>query len=424
MRDLLITAIVFGSIPFTLIRPYIGILVWAWLGYMNPHRFTFDFAYNYPFAQTVAIATISGFILSRESKRFPWTPVTVSWLLFIFWMNVSTFFALNPLNAIPEWERAMKIQLISAVTVLIITTRERLYLLLWVIALSLGFFGVKGGLFTLASGGQYIVMGPPDSFITDNNALALALVMTLPLMGYLRLETSSRLLRWGLLGLMALAALSIAASFSRGALLAGSAMAAYLWMKSPYKIRTALALIILVSAILSFMPEKWFDRMQTIQTYEQDASAMGRLNAWGFAYNVALDRPLVGGGYRVFTPAMFHEYAPIPEDFHDAHSIYFEVLGEHGFVGLILLMMLGIMTFRLGTWVIRNTKTRPDLRWARNLAAALQISLVGYAVGGAFLGLAYYDLYYHVVAMMVITKLLVQRALTTYRRRPWPRPVR
>lgn len=412
MRDLLVTAIVFGAIPLVLWRPWIGILVWAWISYMNPHRFTFDFAYNYPFAYVMALATFGGMIISREPKRFIWNGTTALWLLFIVWMNVTTLFALNPAGAVLEWERAMKIQLIAIVTILLITTRERLYALVVVIALSLGFFGLKGGLFSIATGGQYLVMGPPASFIAENNTLALALIMTLPLMRYVYLETPYRLLRLGMIGLMGLTALSIATSHSRGAFLAASAMVLFLWLKGPNKLRTALALLLLVPAILAFMPDKWYERMETIKTYDQDASALGRLNAWDFAVNVAQERPIVGGGYRVFTPELFQRYAPDPDDFHDAHSIYFEVLGEHGFIGLGLFLALLLAAFRTGSWVIRHTRERPDLSWARNLAAMLQVSLVGYAVGGAFLGLAYFDLVYHLIGLLVITRTLVERALT------------
>jgi len=72
------------------------------------------------------------------------------------------------------------------------------------------------------------------------------------------------------------------------------------------------------------MPDAWMQRMGTIKTYEQDGSAMGRINAWHFAFNLALDRPIVGGGFETFQPDLFLKYAPEPENYHDSHSIYFE----------------------------------------------------------------------------------------------------
>lgn len=421
MRDLVVTMLVLGSLPFILMRPWIGILVWSWLGYMNPHRLTFGFAFNFPFSMLVATVTLVAVVFSSEKRRFPITPLTVVWLVFIFWMNLTTVLALNPEGAWAEWDRAMKIQLFALLTVYLINNPERVKALVWVIALSLGFFGGKGGLFSIASGGQYLVFGPPGSFFAENNTLALALIMTLPLVYYLQQHASRRWMRWGLTALIGLMMLSILTSHSRGALLAGSAMLAFLILKSRHKVRFALAALIAVPLMLSFMPEKWFDRMSTISTYDEDASAMGRINAWYFAYNLALDRPIVGGGFLVFTPELFLDYAPDPDDFHDAHSIYFEVLGEHGFVGLGLFGLLGWLTFRSGSWIIRAAKERPDLVWARDLAAMIQVSLVGYAVGGAFLGLAYFDLYYHFIGIIVILRQIVQTRLAE---EPEPAPER
>jgi len=120
---------------------------------------------------------------------------------------------------------------------------------------------------------------------------------------------------------------------------------------------------------------------------------------------------LVGGGYDVFDPALFKRYAPEPDNFHDAHSIYFQVLGEHGFVGIILFVLLGWLTFRSAAWVIRHTKERAEMTWARDLASMVQVSIIGYAVGGAFLGLAYFDLYYHLIAIALLTQTLVAKEI-------------
>jgi probable O-glycosylation ligase (exosortase A-associated) len=163
--------------------------------------------------------------------------------------------------------------------------------------------------------------------------------------------------------------------------------------------------------MLTFMPDAWYERMATIGDYQQDASALGRLNAWEFAWNLAVERPLIGGGFNTFTPDLFLLYAPNPLDFHDAHSIYFEVLGEQGFVGLVLFLLLMFMTMFMGGRIIRRCRKIPELHWARNLAAMLQVSIVGYAVGGAFLGLAYFDLYYCLIAMMVITHVIADKKI-------------
>jgi probable O-glycosylation ligase (exosortase A-associated) len=154
------------------------------------------------------------------------------------------------------------------------------------------------------------------------------------------------------------------------------------------------------------MPQQWYDRMATIKTYEADASAMARINAWKMAFNMAKDRPL-GGGFDAFHDYSFALYAPDPDDVHASHSIYFEVLGEQGFVGFGLFLMLGLMTWRSASWVIGRTRRDREKRWAADLAAMVQVSLVGYASAGAFLGLAYFDFYYTLIAVVVLCKTVV-----------------
>ena len=412
MRDVLITIIVFGAIPFILSRPALGVMVWSWLGYMNPHRLTWGFAFNFPFSMIIGLVTIVSLLISSEKKRIPWMGLTVLLTLFVLWMNVTTYFSLNPDDSFREWDRTMKIMLMVYITLMVINTKERMHALVWTIVISLGFFGVKGGIFSILSGGNYRVWGPVDSFIQDNNTLALALIMTLPLMRYLHLNSSNRHVRRFLIVSMILTAVSILTSQSRGAFLAGMAMATFLGWNSRHRMRMFVIFILMIPVLLSMMPQKWWDRMETIQHYEQDASAMGRINAWNFAINLALDRPIVGGGYQTFTRELFTKYAPVPEDFHDAHSIYFEVLAEQGFVGLFLFLSVGIGAFYSAKWIIKNTTNNKKLNWAYDLASMLQVSVVGYAVGGTFLGLAYYDFYYHIVAMLILVKAHVMQTLS------------
>lgn len=415
MRDILLTVIIFGLIPLVLMRPYVGVLVWSWIGYMNPHRLTWSFAYSFPFAQWIAGATLLSMLFSKEKMRIPWSPVTWTLLVFVLWMSMTTLFAFFPDQAQSEWMRTVKIQLMTFITMMLITTQQRLMQLIVVIVVSLGFYGVKGGFFTVFTGGQYTVWGPEGSFIEGNNEIALALIMTMPLMRFLQLSSNNRWIRLGLAAALVLTGLAVLGSQSRGALVAVVAMLAVLWYRDRHKVITGALLVAMVPLFLSFMPATWHERMETIQEYEQDRSAMGRLNVWKFAFEVAKDRPLVGGGYETFDRSLYDDYLPdIANDTStyiaaDAHSIYFEILGEHGFVGLSLYLLLGILTILSGNRVRRLTKDVADLKWARDLASMVQVSIVGYAAGGMFLGLAYFDLYYHLVAIAVVLQTLVER---------------
>ena len=303
----------------------------------------------------------------------------------------------------------MKIQLMAFASLYILHSKRHIQMMIWLVAGSVAFFGIKGGLFTLQGGGENRVWGPPGSFIEENNSLAVATLMTIPLLYFLFLQATRRWVRWGLLAAMVLCGFSALGSYSRGSFVAIAAIIGFLWWKSRHKLVTGVVLAMLVPAAIGFMPQKWEERMHSIQTYEQDASALGRINAWKMAVNLANDRPFIGGGFEIYNERVFGRYAPDPRDVHAAHSIYFQVLGEHGYVGLMLFLLLWILVWRDASWIIRNSRSQRELQWALDLARMIQVSLVGYAAGGAFLSLAYYDVPYYLLVALVLTRLLVEK---------------
>jgi len=405
-----VTLVVLGSLPIILARPYVGILVWSWLGYMNPQRLTWGFAYEIPFSLCVGVVTLVAILFSREPKRIPVNGLTTLWIVFLVWITVTTYFAFYSDAAWGEWQTVMKIQLMTFVTVLVINSRERIRMLVWVIVLSLGYFGVRGGIVTITSGGHFQVWGPDNTFIAGNNEIALALLMALPLMQYLRITSSRSWIRIVLLVAMVLCSFAILGSQSRGAFVGGFAMALFLWLKSKRKFVVGAVLLLLLPALLAFMPEQWHDRMRSIETYEADTSAMSRIYTWRMAIRVADDNPM-GGGFGVWTQESFNRYSPEYRIPHDAHSVYFKVLGEHGWVGLALFLAIGVLAWRMGTAIIRKTSQREELRWLSELVRMTQVSLIAYATGGTFLSLSYFDLYWHMVALFVVGSALVDRHL-------------
>jgi probable O-glycosylation ligase (exosortase A-associated) len=418
MRDIFITLTILGTIPIILIRPHIGMLVWCWIAYMNPHRLTWGFAYDFQFALFIGIVTMLAWFLSREPKGLPLNGVTILLIILSFWVSLTTLFAVVPDAAHQKWDTSIKILLMTFFTIILMRSRERLHALIWVIVLSVGFYGAKGGLFTLLGVGQgegeARVYGPMGTFLADNNALALTLIMILPLMRYLQMQSEIWWMRWGLAATMLVTVVAIIGTYSRGAVVAGVAMLFMLFWKSRKKFLIAVAAVVALGFSFAMAPEEWIERMETIQNYEQDESAQGRIEAWTFAYRLALDRPVLGGGFLVNEDReLFFQYVPDAAKERAFHSVYFEVLGEHGFVALGLFLVLLGVSYRIGGWLKRHTRGRPELNWARDLGAMGQVSLVGYAAGGLFQSLAFFDLFYHVVAIMLLAKLIVQREIQT-----------
>lgn len=409
MRDIAITALILGTLPFILKRPWIGVLMFAWVGLMTPHRFAYGFAYDFPFAALVAVCTLLGLLFTKDDVRYEPNLVLVLLLLLPAWTCVTYIFAFEREDATGRLIEVMKVFLFVHVSAMVLKSRKQLEWMLWVIVFSVGFFGVKGGLFTIASGAGGKVYGPPgDSFLSDNNAISVALIMVIPLIYYLRAVSTSRLVRLGLLAAMLLCGMAVLGSYSRGAFLAIGSMLVFLWLKSSHKILFSALLIPLVPIAITFMPAQWTERMNSISTYEQDGSAMGRINSWKTAINIANDRPLVGGGFELYTPKTFARYAPNPEAVHSAHSVYFQMLGEHGYVGLLIFLSIGLASWSTARCTIALSKGREDLKWAEHLARAIQVSLVGYAVGGAFVNIGYWDLiYYEIIILVAASRLAV-----------------
>lgn len=408
MRDVLITLIVFASLPLILKNPVNGVLMWIWISVMNPHTQGWGFATTFPFAQIIAVVTIFSLVTSNAPKTLPASGVTFALLAMVLWMNVTTLFAIFPAASLLQLGKVMKIMLMSLVTMVVIRRREDVQRMIWVLAVSLAFYGVKGGIFTVREGGNFRVWGPTGTFIGGNNEIALALIIAIPLMRYLQQGAQQRWVRHGWTAAMLLSAMAALGSYSRGALLAIAAMLALMWLKSQKKMLGALLLALMTPLALLFMPDRWAERMDSIADYQADNSAMGRINAWNMAYNLARDR-FFGGGFEIAEPSVFYQYAPNPADVHAAHSIYFQALGEHGFVGLALYLLLGVLTWQSAARVVRNSRDRPDLQWAGNLARMIQASLIGFAVGGAFLSLLYFDVPYYLMAAVVALRALTEQ---------------
>ncbi|SIS47668.1 probable O-glycosylation ligase, exosortase A-associated [Neptunomonas antarctica] len=380
--------------------------MWAWLSYMNPHRLTYGFAYNMPFSQVIAIVLFVSFLFSKEKKYIPMEGIIIIWLMFLVWMCFTSFVAVYPEFATDYYIRVLKIQVLTLLTLMLITNQDKVNKLVWVIALSIGFYSIKGGLFTILSGGSFRVWGPAGTFIEENNGLALASLMVIPLMVYLHSLVDNKWLKYFLASSSVLSLVSVVGSQSRGALISIVAVMGFFWLKTKNKMITGIMIIFLAVVGWNFMPDTWHNRMNTIETYEEDASAMGRINAWIYSINIANNR-VTGGGFESWSRGTYALYNPEAELIIVAHSIYFSVLADHGWIGLLLFLLILILTWKNLTKIINFTNKKPLYVQQNMLARMLQISLLAYLVGGTFLSLAYFDLPWHIIAIAFLLKIQV-----------------
>lgn len=410
MRDIALTAFILVGLVFALKRPWLGVVLWTWVSLMTPHRMTYGFAYNLPYAQIIAGVFVVSLFVMRGNFSLPWRSPTILLILFVLWMGLTTAFAMFPGDSFDQFWKIIKIQIFTLAAMAVIRSKEEISAYVAVNAASIGFFGVKGGLFTLVSGGDSRVWGA-GGFIEGNNEVGLAMIMVIPLIYYFFLQATRAWQRWALLGTMLLTGVSVLGTHSRGALLGLACMGVLLWLRGPKKLHSALAIAVVAGVAVSFMPASFTERMATIKSYGDDTSAVSRIYAWQTAINVANDRPL-GAGYAMYVQSVSDRYGEGQEfeglldakvlQARAAHSIYFQVLGEHGWIGLSLFLAIFLVTWRLATRLRKRAAGREDLKWVAQLAGMCQVSLVGYAAGGAFLSLAYFDLPYNIMVVVVV----------------------
>lgn len=412
IRDILILTFLLGSLPACFFSPFYGVLVWTVVSFLNPQRFTWGPAQDFPVALAVAIPTLAGFVLfNRDWKRLACREVVLLFLLWV-WFTLTTIastqtplFAHHAAETWYRWKFVSKILLMTVMTIGVTDSWSRFRWLLLTIAGSFGLLVLKTLPFMIRSGGEFRIYGPPDSMLADNNDFALALNMALPFFFYLAKTESNRLVK-RLFGFIFVAAIpAIFLTYSRGGIVGLAAVFVLLLLRGRQKVALFLVLACAVILAVVVLPEQWQQRMQSTTDTSRDVSIQGRFNAWNFAWNLAHEYPITGGGFDTFTPELFNQFAPDPLGVHVAHSIYLGVLAEHGFTGLALYLIVVFSCF-WKLWLLRTAARQLGNERIVSYANMLRISLVAFLVSGAFLSRQYFDFFFSIVACIAVLKML------------------
>ncbi len=407
MRDLILLGFVGLCLAAALRYPFAGLLTWAWFTLMTPHQAAYG-VYGIPLNLIIAAVTVAAYVVSTEFTKFRLDAITGLVIAFAGWLTLSQAFSLDPENSAIYYDRFIKTLLFVVLCAQMASDKLRFNALIWTLVISIGFFAAKGALFTLATFGEFRVQGLPQTVLEDNNHFGIAVAAILPLILYLRGEVSRAWLRQGLLALFCLSVIAIIGTHSRGAFLALVAFGGFFWIRSKRKLSILAGLTLLLIPTIAFMPAKWADRMTTIGEATQDASFMGRVDAWVINIKLAEQNPFTGAGLRnsyqkEIAKAVDPERAVRAKA---AHSIYFEVLGGTGFVGLILYAAIFIAAFVAAWRIYLGGKISRIAPWQSNFAYYAQMSLVVFAVGGASTSMEMWDGYLIVIALIsALTKM-------------------
>lgn len=411
MRDLAVLLTAVGLVVLALARPWLGVLALTVVGYARPQSYAAGFMAGAPLSKVLFVATVVGAAVALWQGRLRLARPPVDWRLLALaalwaWFLFTTWQSPLPWAAWPRLAEVTKVFLILALTVVLIDTREKLRCLLVAVAASIALVMLKGGYWAVMTGFTDRVYGPPGSHFYGNNHFAVLMVMALPLLLLWRRETESPALRWVLAGVVALGVAAVLSSWSRGALLALGATALVLLAQSRQRLVGLAVVGLALVLVQTQIPDRWLARMGSIGTYEEDASALNRLDAWRSGVEHALANPFTGAGFDGWRLVNMDALARI-----DWHNAYVEVLAEHGFVGLTLWLALLVGAVIDLARLMRRREVLRAAPWLSDYAQGLIASLAGFAAGAMFSGLAYWDIWLLLVVASVLVRRFAQAAV-------------
>lgn len=400
MTALVLLLFLFALLVAALAAPYIGVALYAWLATLYPQNMVWGML---PVSWSMLATAVAALGVFHPALRAGKNSSVIKPMVYLFfsWTIFTTPFADFPYVASGLLTDFSKVIFIFAIITFVTRDRLHLNMFVWALIAGAGAIVLKGFLQFAASGGSSQVIGMPRSEYAGNNEVARLIGTCFPFLLFMSFHASGKYARTVCRFLAYAALLAVIGTFSRGGVLAVAGMLVYWFLYSRHKPRMLLvAGVGFAAALVLFagpMKERWQERMSTVSEYEEDTSFQGRVFAWNYALDVVEASPIVGAGFGAFRGAI----RPNGE-WRDAHSIYFEVLGEHGIVGLVLYILLGLTCYLRARRVIKLASTNPSLYWERDLAFACTLSLVFFAIGGLVASTTYNELLFFVVAIIAI----------------------
>lgn len=420
MSGLLLLILISGGLIASLFSPVFSLYLYTYVTYMAPHTVFYGPGMTLPMAMiTGACAMLTWAALDKKDfTKLSWCfYLLIIWLI---WVCITfQFFKGDPYNAYFKFDFATKILAFSMLATLMLTTRQRVEGFIVILCVAVGFYIGRGLVVTaLTGGGGLSVTGNKSTPLGDRNYFATAVWMLVPLMLWLSshscLFPKGKILKMAAFGYVAAGIMTIVGTQSRGAMLGAPIFFGFIFLQTKRKLTLIIIGALAIGVGLAAAPAEWFERMNTVQNYEEDKSANSRFNSWTFGWEFALKNPIFGGGFRVFTLNI----DPIEDRWLDAHSIYFEVLAEHGFPGLALFLLILAALFFNGLHIAKVCKPYPELGWAGDLGRKLSLSITLYAACGALLSLAFHPILYDFFALSIALRHLVHRRIDAIAHQP------
>jgi probable O-glycosylation ligase (exosortase A-associated) len=422
MRDLVLFAFVAALLLFGLKRPFLFTLAYIYVDTVSPQRISYSLLSSMSISMVVAALAIGGW-LAADRKELRFTPRQGLILFLLLYVTWTTAYADIPIEAWTKWEWVWKALLFALFLPFTLRTKLRLEAALLFLCLSAAAIIIVGGIKTVAGGAGYGVLNlmvDNNSGLYESSTISTVAIALIPLILWFTRHGTIFTPDWRVklfCGALIFSCLLIPiGTEARTGLVCIALLGLLLLRDAKRRFLYIGAALALGAAAIPFLPSSFTNRMETIQGFKADESAGTRLAVWGWTWNYALDHPM-GGGFEAYRQnriqvSTVSEAAggdgqsstvqSLADEGRAYHSAYFEMLGEQGFPGLIIFLLIhGIGVVRMEVIRRRYRRVEGEDQWIAPLATALQNFQLIYLVGALFVGIAYQPFVYLLIASQI-----------------------
>jgi probable O-glycosylation ligase (exosortase A-associated) len=441
VHDLILLGFLAAMFAAGLRRPFLWVLTYVYIDVVSPQRLTYYLLNSIPISMIAVALTVGGFLFFDKKNDVRISPRQCMIVLLLIYCGLTTSMADFPVEAADKWAWVWKALAFAAFLPLTLRTKLRIEALLLFMTLSVATIIIVGGVKTATGGGGY---GELNLMVMDNSGLyegstisAVAIAIIPLILWFSKFGTIFKP-DWRVKGFayaLIFACLLIPVGTStRTGLLCIVLLAALMFRVSKHKFAFVAAILVMGVVAVPFLPSSFTQRMDTIKSHQSDESASTRIAVWGWTIKYVQQHPF-GGGFNAYlqnkvryrlTDSQGDTKGIAVDEARAYHSAYFEMLGEQGYPGLGLWLLINIIGL-IRMEMLRRRYSDPDdpLLWAGKLATALQNAQLVYMLGAAFIAIAFQPFIYMLIGAQIgldgyVRRITANRVVSIRPRRPAP----
>lgn len=427
MRDLIFIGYLAAIMLLAFKRPFLFTLIYAYIDIISPQRLSYFMLNSVPVSLIMFVLAFLGFLISDDKKDVRISPRWVLLLVLLAYSGYTTTVAAEPVAAFEKWSWVWKALVFAAFLPLTLRTKLRIEALVLTMVLCASALIVTGGIKTLAGGGGYgslVILIDDNSGLFEGSIISCVAITIIPLILWLAKHGTIFKPDWRVsiyaAALIFACLLIPVGTQARTGIVCIAVLGILLLRYARYRMLYLGAAALIGLAAIPFLPSSFTERADTIKNYKADESASTRIAVWAWTWEYVKEHPM-GGGFNVYRQNQIrYDIAPskdsepqaypnvprvteIVDEGRAFHSSYFEMLGEQGFPGLFMWLIIqfgGVWRMEAIQRLYRK-RNRDDEQWVAPLANALQNAQIIYLVGCLFVGIAFQAFFFMLTALQI-----------------------